>query len=379
MRILYVITRAVHGGAQSHVFDLATEASKRGEVIVACGEDGPLGEQLRDAGLRFEVMTDLKHPVHLWHDMRGVKEICRLIRQFDPDVVHAHSGKAGVVARLAACFEHVPSVYTAHGFLFGQNAGRLARAVSLAGEWVGSRAGDWTIAVSRSEARLARHYRIADGGRMTVIANGVTAVPHRARPQLSPPVIAMAARFAYPKQQELLIRAFSRVPGNAHLWLIGDGPAVMAAWAAARRSDARNRIVFWNDRNDVRELLAQAQVAALISDSEGFGLSLVEAMSVGLPVIASDCGGMSEIVEHGLTGELVRCGDEHALGDAIYRLVSNAELRTRMGAAGYRRYRENFTTEQMMRRTFEVYGAVLGAGSGLPEAARPERGYASGD
>ena len=360
MRILYLITRSEHGGAQSHLLHLVRTAARRGPVMVLTGEDGQFSAQTRSEGIETRVLTHLKHDLHPWHDAAGIIEIGRWIRRFDPDVVHAHSGKAGLLGRFAAAAQHVPSVYTAHGFAFAAGAPLVRKCAAVAGEWLAGRAGDITIAVSRSESDLAMRYHVARKKRSTVIYNGVEEPSLRAVPQNGPPVIAMVARFDFPKQQSLLIRAFSRIAGNARLWLIGDGPELPSAVRMAQRFWVRDRMTFWGDRSDVTELLSRAQVGALISSQEGFGLSLIEAMSLGLPVIASACGGMREIVRHGQTGLLVAPGDESQLAAALERLVSDPQARKRMGEAGLAHFRANFTAHAMIERTFHVYETLLG-------------------
>lgn len=368
MRILYLITKSEHGGAQSHLLHLVRTAAQRGTVLVLTGEDGQFSATLRSEGIETHALGHLKHRLHPWHDVAGLSELTRWIRLFDPDIVHAHSGKAGLLGRLAAASQHVPSVYTAHGFSFAEGTPFGRKCAALAGEWIAGQAGDFTIAVSRSESELAVRYHLARRKRRAVIYNGVDEPALRAVPQNGPPVIAMVARFDFPKQQALLIRAFSHIAGNARLWLIGDGPELPSAVRVAQRCGMRDRITFWGDRNDVIELLARAQVGALISSQEGFGLSLIEAMSLGLPVIASACGGMREIVCDGQNGLLVAAGDESQLAAALEQLVSDPQLRKRMGEAGLACFRENFTARAMVERTFHVYESLLG-GARAPQSS----------
>jgi glycosyltransferase involved in cell wall biosynthesis len=366
MRILYLITRAEHGGAQSHLFHLAAEAARRGEVLVGIGEDGPLRQSLEGVGVATQILRHLRRRPHAWHDVAGVAEISGLIRRFDPDVVHAHSSKAGLLGRCSAAWEHVPSIYTAHGFAFAPGASFRRKSVAFAGEWFAGRLGDFTIAVSKSECRMGRSFGVTRPGKSTFIYNGVHPTSLRASPQVEPPVVTMVARFAYPKQQARLIRAFSRIDGDARLWLIGDGPALPEAQAEARRCGREQRITFWGDREDVPELLTRSQVGALISAHEGFGLSLIEAMSVGLPLLASDCGGMREVVVPGRNGLLVPLRDETSLTRALDELVENPGCRKRMGEYNLVDFQAKFTAQSMVERTFEMYDALLGGSGRIP-------------
>ena len=125
MKVLYVITRAERGGAQSHVSALAQASADRGESLLISGEEGPLCEAVRRAGVKVRILPQLQHTPHPWRDVSALMALRRVIREFRPQLVHAHSGKAGLLARLAAQICRVPAVYTAHGYAFTSgSAGR---------------------------------------------------------------------------------------------------------------------------------------------------------------------------------------------------------------------------------------------------------------
>jgi glycosyltransferase involved in cell wall biosynthesis len=120
-----------------------------------------------------------------------------------------------------------------------------------------------------------------------------------------------------------------------------------------------DRVRLLGERTDVAELLAEAQAFVLISDWEAFPLSILEAMRAGLPVVASDVGGVQEAVLDGRTGLLVPRGDMGGLRERLRRLLCDPGLRSRLGAAGRRRYQAHFTFEHMLHKTLDVYNAVL--------------------
>ena len=360
MRILYLITRAELGGAQTHLLQLVQASTAEHEVVVGVGEEGVLCDRARALSARVVVLHHLRHSLHPWHDLIGFVEICKLIRRTRPDVVHAHSGKAGLLGRLAAKFCGVPAVYTAHGFAFAEGASRAKRLVALIGEWLAARTGATTVAVSESECRLARRFAVSSPGSLIVIHNGCETSEYTARAEKQPPTVVMVARFARPKRQDVLLRAFSQLSEAAQLWLVGDGPELENARLLALRLGIAEKVKFWGACTDVPQLLAQSQIAVLISDHEGFGLSLIEAMSVGLPVIATDVGGMREIVLPNETGFLVPNGSEADLIAALERLISDPGLRKRMGAAARYRQITSFAAESMVRDTLGLYDEVIG-------------------
>ena len=127
----------------------------------------------------------------------------------------------------------------------------------------------------------------------------------------------------------------------------------------------KGRVDFLGDRSDVPTLLANSQVFALGSNWEGLPISILEAMRAGLPVVASDVGGVREEVVEGQTGFLFPPGDVGAARDRIGSLLADPTLRNRMGAAGRRRYEELFSLEHMLEKTLAVYRMILGDPRGI--------------
>ena len=143
------------------------------------------------------------------------------------------------------------------------------------------------------------------------------------------------------------------------LELIGDGPLTGAAQERAVALGLTDRVVFSGLCNDVPARLARSDLFVLVSDWEGLPLSILEAMRSGLPVVASDVGGVAESVNDGVTGFLVPRGDKAMLADRLSRLLTDATLRQQMGWAGRRVYEREFAFEVMYQRTQQIYLEVL--------------------
>src|SRR5688500_13353836 len=118
MRVMFLITKAESGGAQSHLLELVRGLSESHNVLVVCGEAGPLLSLAAAAGAGTHVLGSLVHPIRPLKDVGAIVSAVKLIRSFKPDLIHAHSTKAGIVGRLAAWFAEVPAVFTAHGWAF---------------------------------------------------------------------------------------------------------------------------------------------------------------------------------------------------------------------------------------------------------------------
>src|SRR5215469_13661333 len=361
-RILYVVTRAERGGAQTHVLDLASSMRSDFEVSVATGEEGFLTDACRERAIPVYVLPHLQRQVRPIADARAFWEIWRLIRKLRPDLLHLHTFKAGFLARLAGRILGIPSIYTIHAWLYGTAAvSRFSSALSGPCERLAARWCERIITVSQAGARVVRGHRIGSPSKLVTIHNGLPDSSEHAR--LSPtdtPVITMVARFIEGKDHDLLLRAFASIPKGPRLRLVGDGPTRASAECLARELGIHEQVDFLGNRNDVASLLATADVFVLASRSEMLPISILEAMRAGLPVIASDVGGVGEAVTHNENGFLVPSGSVSALAQALTDLTNDYALRLRMGHAGRQRFTDQFLSSAMEKHTRSIYREVLG-------------------
>lgn len=358
-RILYVITRALLGGAQTHLLSLLRRAHVEGECGLIVGNEGPLTDSARTLGARVWVVPSLQNAIHPVRDWRATAEITRILRDFRPDLVHAHSSKAGTLARLAAKRAGVPAVFTAHGWAFTDGASRLRKLIGVVTERLMVPLSGRIVVVSEYDLALARRHGVGREGQVVLIRNGVPDVPHRADPGTGTPRIAMVARFSPPKDQPALIRALAALHAPAELLLIGGGELLAESQALAASLGVADRVHCPGDRTDVAELLAGSHICALISNYEGFPYAVLEGMRAGSPVVASDVGGVREAVVDGETGYLIPKGDDAVLLARLDALVRDPALRVRMGQAGRQRYLDYFTEERMLADNFAVYRELL--------------------
>ena len=218
------------------------------------------------------------------------------------------------------------------------------------------------ITVSEYDRRFGLDARLATGNRLVTVHNGMPDVGAtlRADPSRVPPRLAMVGRFEPQKDHATLLRALGELRDHAwELDLIGDGPLRREMESLAESLGIGQRIRFLGQRTDVDRLLAQAQVGVLVSKWEGFPLSILEAMRAGLPVVASDVGGVAEAVQNEVTGYVVRRGDIRQLRDRIAAVLGSPDLRIRLGAHGRARYEQHFTLDRMVAKTLAVYREVL--------------------
>ncbi|MCA9681209.1 MAG: glycosyltransferase family 4 protein [Myxococcales bacterium] len=372
-RLAFVITRSDSvGGAQVCVQGLAEgmrDAGHRVRVFVGAppGVEAPFVDRMRDAGLDVETLPQLVREIRPGTDLRGLLQLRAALARFDPDLVSAHSTKAGWLARAAAKSLGKPAIFTAHGWLFGPGPLRGRAWVARHAEWVTAPLADAVVTVSEWDRNAALAHGVVHPDKMVTVYNAVPDLPLalRADPKGEPPRLVAVARLEEPKDPLTLLEAAALVRQRLGergwtLDLIGDGPLRPKVEARLAALDLGERVRLLGTRDDVPAQLAAAQVFILPSRHEGFPISILEAMRAGLPVVSSDVGGVSEALGRaGDRGRLVTPGDPAALADALTELITDPELRARLGAAARADYEARFTFEQHLHRTWAVYRSVL--------------------
>ena len=365
MRIVYLVTRAdAVGGASIHVRDMARWMLDQGhEAVVLVGGSGPVTEQLASLGVPVRTLRHLGRAIHPPRDLAAFREVLGALKELRPDLVSAHSAKAGWIGRAAAHRLGIPVLYTPHGWTIGDRLSRAQGLVYRQAERVAARWCHAIVCVCEYERRLALEKRVAEPGRLRVIPNGVhdVAGAWRAKPAVSPVRFVSVARFEAPKDHDTLLRAFGRLSGgNWTLSLVGGGPGEERARGLARALGIAEKVRFEGYRPDAAGALAQAQVFVLSSRSEAFPRSVLEAMRAGLPVIATAVGGVPEAVAQDRTGLLVRRGSPEALAAALSRLLVDPPERQRLGAAARLDYERRFRFERMAEETMSLYTESIG-------------------
>lgn len=364
MKLVYGITRAdAVGGASIHVRDLAAEMLARGhEVTVLIGGDGPVVRQLEAAGIRVQRLRHLGRSIHPVRDILALRELTASLRALAPDLVSLHTAKAGLLGRLACRKLRIPCIYTPHGFTIGNRISAFLGPLFTLLERLAARSCAAIVCVSYAEKRLALEKRIAPAAQLRVIHNGMLALGEDAvaQPSTEPPSICVVARLEAPKDHETLFQALAALTDRPwNLELVGDGPREGKLRALAKSLNLEGRIAWCGYLPSPADVLARSQIFVLASRSEAFPRSILEAMRAGLPVVASDVGGVSEAVSAGETGLLVPSGDPEALAVALGELLENAALRQRMGAAARQSFNSRFRLERMAAETGALYEEVV--------------------
>ena len=365
MNILFVITRAdAIGGAQVHVKDLAIALQKdRHKVLVLTGQQGIFNEDLREANIKSIPCEYLRKQIHPFLDGKSLRYILHVISEFKPDLIAAHSSKTGILGRLASRIASVPCVFTAHGWSFTTGIPQPHRAIYRILEKATAPLAEKIICVSEYDRTIGIEAGM-NLAQLTTVHNGMQDISSdlMANPARSQTVkVAMIARFDRQKDHETIIEAFQGL--NAELILVGDGPNMLKAQQQVEKLRLGKQVKFLGFRQDIAQILAQVQIFALISNWEGLPCTIIEAMRAGLPVVASDVGGIKEIVIDSQTGYVIPRGDVAILREKLAYLIDNESARASMGISGRQKYDSELTFEHMYDKTLAVYEQAVNARS----------------
>jgi glycosyltransferase involved in cell wall biosynthesis len=377
LRVLHIITQSRPlGGAQHNTLALAARMDReRFHSEIACGSGGPLIAAAAAAGVVVTVLPTLDNPVNPVADARAALDIIRLCHRRRYDIVHTHSTKAGMLGRLAAVLCGVPIVvHTIHAVPFHRSQHIAIRLASLWGERLAGRWCDQLIAVGDALADDFARAGVRPRRGIITIRSGIDfsrfdppgdRLEVRRRLGVAPgqPVVGAVGHLLPAKGYPYLLEAARRLSGrftDLRLVIVGEGPLQDDMRERSRALGLDQRCVFLGRRHDVPELLRAFDVFAQASLWEGIPRAVQEAMYVGLPVVATDVNGTSEIVEHGVSGLLVPPRDPAALAQAIGDLLADRNRAARMGAQGRRRISSEFSVECTVQRTEALYLELAG-------------------
>lgn len=364
MRVLYIITKANEiGGAQIHLRDLAIRLSSEGHFVdVIVGETGLLVEQLKMSGINVHILSNIVREISPFKDIRAVFQIRALIKKIAPDIIGLHSSKAGILGRIAAWGLNIPVVFTVHGWAFANGVKENRRKIYILIEKFLAPLVDKIITVSEQDKKLALKYGVASSDKQVVIHNGMPDLGLKAKIKNGDDTISIisVARFSDQKDHETLLEAMSKITSiNWKLLLIGKGPNENLIRNKVKDLKLNSRVSFLGERDDVAKLLHESDVFVLSTNWEGLPLSIIEAMRSSLPVIATDVGGVSELIENGCSGYLVPHKDADELRRKIQYVLSNSELRLEVGQQARARYSEKFTFDKMYQSTIALYELTI--------------------
>lgn len=337
-----------------------SERGHRPQVILY--HDRVLAQRCREGGLPVTVL-----PVRGSYDLDGPRILDAALDHGGAQVVHVHGYRAAVNAALATTRR--PLVITMHGQ--GEPSWRQPvpfvkdRLYRWAEGWA-CRRRDAVVCFVTADLRR-RHERIFRGLEVRTIPNGIDPITRDGLPEPSPPLASArlhalaVGRLTPIKGLDIALRALALLPAASrwHLDLVGEGEATADLATLAAALGVTDRVTFHGFRRDTEALMAASDVLIMPSWHEGLPYTLLEAMSIGLPVVASQVGGLAEVLQHDATGLLFPAGDAAALAANLTRLADSSALRATLGHAAARLQRDRFTLATMGAAYLAAYERAL--------------------
>ena len=373
-KVLFLITKSNWGGAQRYVYDLATNLDRtKFEPVVALGGSGPLSTMLENAHIKVVYLAKMKNATGFKQARMMIAELRRVIKSENPDIFHLNSSVAGLIGAIAGRLSRVPTlIFTAHGWAFNEDRPFQQRLIIKTLHWLTVLLCDRTIAVSNalvtqmSWPGAHRRMKVINPGRTI----GAMYDKREAREKIidfCPPLSSAATNYwllclaeLHPiKRHNLLIAAFAtRIKTNPQnrLILIGEGEERFKIEQQIADLELSNHVFLLGNIVEAARFLKAFDAFVLVSKSESYGYVLHEAGLAGVPIIATNVGGIPDIIKNGEDGILIRPDNVHILTQALADIQTNPQ-RAQSRATTLRQKLTTKTVAKMTRQTESLYNS----------------------
>lgn len=371
-KILFVITKSNWGGAQRYVFDLATSLAHTYDVAVASGGEGRLSTILREQHISVVPLPDLIRDVSILHEIRALRALYTLLRTEKPDILHLNSSKAGFLGALAGRCARTPKIiFTAHAWAWNEKRPWYVRIGIGLLHWSTVLLSHRTITVSHAVYDQMARFPFTRT-RMRVVHPGITPIPRIGKEQARSQFITRVPELQEKKNIPWIVTVGELHPIKGHRYalealallvaegtpflyiLIGDGEEKENLSQYITTHSLGSSVYLLGHIQDVAALLSAFDLFILPSLSEAFGYVLLEAGASEVPIIASEIGGIPEIIQMGM-GTLVPPRNTTLLAEAVQNALQNTKREHTLSLALKTEVGTYFTKERMVKETEDVY------------------------
>lgn len=358
INVLEIIGDPSLAGAPRHLLSIIENLDlEKFNIHVICPA-GPLAGEIRH--LRRHVDVEIV-PMRSRLDMKAIREIRKNIKHIKPDIIHVHGTRAGSVGRLATIGLRVPVIYTEH--LWTEHfklSSRIMTFFHYFGNWFFDMFTNLNIAVSQAVKDFMVSANISRADKIVVVYNGIEPSNKEAKVFQGKGKIKLITVATLNEQKgiQFLIRALPKIKSefpDVELEIVGDGPHKKALVNEVKKLKLSSTVDFVGFVSDVEKELLTADIYVQPSLSESFGLAIIQAMNVGLPIVATHTGGIPEVVTQGKSGILVASEDPKALSDAILDLMRQPAKAKEMGKTARGEVKLKFDLSDMVGELEDIY------------------------
>ena len=388
-KILYLVTQSEWGGAQRYIFDIASHlTNNQYEIAVAAGDENKSRTFLRGIKLRRKVrdkegnnlfikldekkiksykLKNLVREINPIKDLLAYFEIKKIIKEFQPDILHLNSSKAGFIGAVAGKKLRIKKIiYTVHGFVFNEPLPAWKRLFYLIAEKLSAKYKDKLICVSEYDRQSGIQKKIATENKFITITNGIDQLnlmdSKIAKIKLKLPenkvIIGTIANFYQTKGLIYFIQAarivIDRFP-EIVFTIIGDGDLKNQLESEIEKLKLTKNFILTGKINQAHNKLSAFDIYVCSSVKEGFPYSLLEAMQAGLPIVSAEVGGIPEMINNKKNGLLVKPADPAELAQTIIYLLENKKMADQLANQAKKDVYEKFSLEKMIAQTNKIY------------------------
>ena len=369
IRILHVAQAA--GGVDRYIRMLLKYLDKeKFENILVCSQD--FNEEDYKGLVDYFEQVEMTRAIGS-NDLKAIKSVRTLIKKYNPDIVYAHSSKAGAIARVADIGLKNHCVYNPHGWAFNMRCSAKKRAVYTAIEKIAAPFCDKIICISDAEKQSAIDKKICKENKLQVIFNGVDIEGYEngqhgviKKRDLNIPeeafVVGMVGRMSPQKAPDVFIKMAKQVKDkvpNAHFIIVGNGEQETEIREYAEDNDFSESLHITGWVDNPMSYVEIFDVACLLSRWEGFGLALPEYMMAGKPIVASRVDAIPNVIRNGKNGLLVEADDANGASEAVLQIYQEDDLRDRLVTQGLEDVHNRFNARRVSTEHGKLFERIM--------------------
>ena len=397
--ILYLITQSEFGGAQKYILDLSLGLKEEFNIYIGLGEQGENGEfaqRLMENNIEYYILKHLKREISPINDFFVIFEIIKLIKKTKPDIIHLNSSKISILGSIAATLIRIfvirgiripplykggvggfiRIIYTVHGWVFNEPLAAWKKSFYFWAEKLTALLKNRIICISRLDYNIAKNQLKIKEEKLSLIYHGIKQINFLSREEareklflisklqfpISNFLIGTIANFYKTKGLEYLIESIRIIKDELRVTsyelrviIIGEGEERKNLEDLISQLNLKSHVFLVGNIKNAAEFLPAFDIYVSSSVKEGFPYSILEAMSAGLPIVATKVGGVPEMISDGENGLLAEPANPEELAKRIKILVEDKNLRKILGEQAKKNIDEKFRIEKMIEKIKEVY------------------------
>jgi|SRR3989344_1781705 len=373
LKVCFAITKGVWGGASKYVYSLATHLPKENfDVVIICGHGTELPEKLESVGIRTYKIKTLKRDISLIAEIKSSWQLLKIIWVEHPDVLHLNSPKASGFGAVAGRLTGVKNIIqTIHGWTFNENRNYVNKILIAFFSWLTTLLCHRTIVIAQKEQNQALSMPFTKN-KIILIHNGIKKVDFKekvlARKELSALVrnskfetdnstawIGTIAELHKNKGLEYAISAVSKITFPFIFIIIGEGEERKNLERLISKHNLQDKVFLPGSLENANKNLKAFDIFLSTSVKEGLPYTILEAGQAGLPVVASNVGGIPDIIENGVSGILTVKGKIGEITKSLEYLISNPDKQKEFGRKLQEKVLKDFSLEKMVEKTKALY------------------------